>query len=219
MRGMKPKGRVKIKWSPNFAYAIGLLTADGCLSTDGRYIELTSKDIEQLHNFQKCLGLEDIKIGTKKSGYGGLGYRVQFGDVLFYRFLESIGLHANKSHTIGTVDVPREYLSHFLRGHLDGDGYFYSYWDPRWKSSFMFYIGFCSASKEHVDWIRLVINKILEITGHITKGKNPVCYQLKYAKIESTKLIRWVYKDAETMYLSRKRLKIERALGIIGERI
>jgi hypothetical protein len=27
--GPKPKGKVKIKWSANFAYAIGLLTTSG----------------------------------------------------------------------------------------------------------------------------------------------------------------------------------------------
>ncbi len=27
-RGAKPQGKVKIKWSPNFAYAVGLITTD-----------------------------------------------------------------------------------------------------------------------------------------------------------------------------------------------
>ena len=58
-RGAKPKGKVKIKWSPNFAYAIGLIATDGCLYKDGRHISLTSLDLEQLHNFNKAL---DIKV-------------------------------------------------------------------------------------------------------------------------------------------------------------
>gem|GEM_PF-6676481 len=45
-RLMKPLGKVKIQWSPEFAYVIGLLTTDGNLSPDGRHINFTSKDRE-----------------------------------------------------------------------------------------------------------------------------------------------------------------------------
>src|SRR3989344_7277407 len=67
--GPKPKGKVKLVWSPHFAYAIGLLTADGCLSKDGRHIDLTSKDRAQIISFKKCLGIE-TKISLKYSGAG-----------------------------------------------------------------------------------------------------------------------------------------------------
>lgn len=48
---MKPMNKVKIKWSPEFAYAIGLLVTDGSLSKDGIHIDFTSNDKEQLVNF------------------------------------------------------------------------------------------------------------------------------------------------------------------------
>ena len=69
LRGPKPKGKVKIKWSSDFAYAIGLIASDGCLYGDGRHISLTSLDIDQLENFNKALGIS-IKISTKFNGYG-----------------------------------------------------------------------------------------------------------------------------------------------------
>ena len=81
-RGQKPKGQVKIKWSSEFAYAIGLLVSDGCLSKDGLHITFSSKEKRQIFNFKKCLGLKS-KIGKNFSGAGNLSYRVQFGDVLF----------------------------------------------------------------------------------------------------------------------------------------
>lgn len=40
---MKPQGK-PITWSPEIAYAVGLLTTDGSLSIDGRHIDFTSKD-------------------------------------------------------------------------------------------------------------------------------------------------------------------------------
>ena len=51
-RGAKPKGKVKIKWSADFAYAIGLIMTDGNLSPDGRHLCFTSKDIEQINNYK-----------------------------------------------------------------------------------------------------------------------------------------------------------------------
>ena len=144
-RGLKPQNKVKIEWSPEFAYAIGLLTTDGNLSSDSRHFDLTSKDKEQLENFLRCLGIKN-KIGIKTSGLGKKSFRVQFGDVTFYKFLLNIGLTSNKSKKLGALDIPDKYFFDFLRGHFDGDGTFYSYFDPRWKSSYLFYTVFISAS-------------------------------------------------------------------------
>ncbi|MBI4993707.1 hypothetical protein HZC33_01985 [Candidatus Wolfebacteria bacterium] len=212
-RGQKPKNKVLIKWSPNFAYAIGLLATDGSLSKDGRHIDLTSKDREQLENFIKCLDIKN-KIGRKKSGTGNYGLRVQFGDVNFYNFLFTIGLMPNKTKIIFKIKIPNKYFFDFLRGHFDGDGTFYSYWDKRWKSSFMFYIVFISASFNHINWIRQEIFNKLKIRGHITNDSKKSTYQLKYAKGESLKLFPKIYYDKNVVCLSRKRIKIEKAFKI-----
>src|SRR5262245_26965983 len=138
---MKALGRVKFnRWSEALAYAIGLMVTDGNLSSDGRHLELTSKDEDQLIAFMKCLDIS-VKIGYKTSGYTGKKTaHIQFGDVNFYKFLLSIGLMPNKTKVLGSIKVPDEYFFDFLRGHFDGDGCSYSYWDPRWHSSFMLYI-------------------------------------------------------------------------------
>jgi intein-encoded DNA endonuclease-like protein len=214
---MNPLEKVKIKWSPEFAYAIGLIATDGNLSSDGRHIDFSSKDLEQVENFIKALKT-NFKIRKKPSGSSdNLCYRVQFGDMDFYNFLVKIGITPKKSKTIGVVKIPQKYFFDFLRGHFDGDGTFYSYWDKRWKSSFMFYTEFISASKKHIDWLREEITDRLGIRGHITKSVNNSVYQLKYAKGESLKVLRKIYYKSDCMCLSRKRLKIEKVLAIIGE--
>jgi hypothetical protein len=210
---MKPLRKTKIKWSPNFAYAIGLLTTDGNLSPDGRHMSLVSKDREQLENFRKCLGLKN-KIGITSSGSGRDALRVQFGDVNFYRFLVQIGLMPNKTKILKKVDIPDRYFFDFLRGHFDGDGSSYSYWDPRWKSSYMFYVIFVSASKNHIVWLREIIRTFLNIKGHVTKSINDSAYQLKYAKRESLILLPKLYYDNRVVCLSRKRKKIERMVRL-----
>ncbi len=215
---MKPLGKVKIKWSPNFAYAIGLLATDGNLSKDERHVDLTSKDKEQLENFLWCLKI-DNKIGSKHSGSGRKYFRVQLGDVNFYKLLLGIGFMPAKSKIISKLKIPNKYFFDFLRGHFDGDGTFYSYWDPRWKSSFMFYTEFISASKWHIDWLRTELGERLGIKGHITKGRSSSVYQLKYAKAESLKLLARVYYNPGVVCLSRKRKKVEKALKTIGKQL
>ena len=217
---MKPQNKVKIKWSPEFAYAIGLLTTDGCLSKDGRHLTFTSKDLEMINNFQKTLKI-NCSVGKKSSGSNKLRkyYVVQPGDVQFYKFLLTIGLMPNKSKILGKLDIPEKYFFDFLRGHFDGDGTFYSYWDPRWKSSFMFYTVLISASKKHIDWLRGKLFLKLKIRGHISKAIKNSAYQLKYAKAESLKLLPKMYYDNRVVCLSRKRFKIEKALAVVNKQI
>ncbi len=220
-RGPKPKELVKIKWSSNFSYAMGLIATDGCLSKDGLLIDLTSKDREQLLNYMRCLKIK-IKIGKKHSSAGNEYLRIQFKNRLFYNFLISIGFTTAKSKTIKKIDIPSEYFFDFLRGCFDGDGYTYSYWDPRWKSSFMFYMGYVSASKDFLIWLQKEIQRKSNIKGKIykviTKNKNTY-YQLKYAKKEASILVKCLYNKRNSVYLKRKKLKIDRALAIVEKQL
>lgn len=216
-RGPKPKGKVMIAWSPDFAYAIGLIASDGNLSPDGRHITFTSKDIELANLFRNALNIH-VRLGKKagRKEWEKKYHIVQFSDVLFYQFLLGIGITPNKSKTIGKIKVPPEYFFDFLRGSFDGDGSFYSYWDSRWKSSFMFYTVFVSASRRHIDWIQKELSTRLSVTGHITRdGKKSTC-QLKYAKKESLKILEKVYYSGSVLCLSRKKRKIGIAMRVSG---
>lgn len=158
-------------------------------------------------------------VGRKSNGplKEKIYYTVQIGDVVFFDFLKSIGLFPNKSKTIAELAIPEEYFLDFLRGSFDGDGCTHSYWDKRWKSSFMFYTIFVSASEKHILWIRAEIFSRIGIRGHITKSKNQACYQLKYAKRESVLLLKRIYYSDTLLHLPRKKLKIDRMLAIVGE--
>ena len=164
------------------AYAIGLLATDGYLSVDGRHFDLTSKDIEQLENFRGCLGLK-VKIGWKNSGFSGKCPHIQFGDVRFYKWLLEIGFVQQKTKNIGRLTIPKEFFFDFLRGHFDGDGSTYAYFDPRWKSSYMVYLTFLSASLPHLYWLKDTIKKYSGFDGRV--GGSTRVNQLRYAKYAS----------------------------------
>ena len=216
--GAKPTGRVSIEWSPMLAYAVGLFTADGCLINDGRHIDFTSKDREQVLAFKRCLGLK-VKVGTKKSGIPGKNYyRVQFGDVLFYQFLMNIGLAPAKSKTLAAVLVPDKYFPDFLRGYFDGDGTSYSFYDSLFPNSYRFYLAFTSASPKFIDWLRNMIRKTVQVGGHIALYSDRNYMQLKYAKHEAIAVCQYMYQGKPKFFLKRKHLKIRDSIRIINQR-
>jgi hypothetical protein len=204
MRYLKKRS---IVWSADFAYAIGLLTSDGCLSNDGRHIDMTSKDLEQLDNFNRAL-MKNIKISTKQNSSGISAYRVQFSDVVLYDFLISIGLTPRKSHFITDVLVPDSYYADFLRGLFDGDGTCYAYTDKRWASSYMFYTSFASASKSFLSLISEKNARIIGTKSNSIRNSKRV-YNLTYGKADSILLYNFMYQKKDCIRLTRKYEKLK----------
>jgi hypothetical protein len=215
-RGPKPKGRVNTTWRPELAYAVGLLTADGSLSINGRHIDFTSGDIENITNFQTCLGLLDIKVGIKHSIFNGSKkyYRIQFGDVVFYQWLIKIGLSANKSLSVGQLQIPPEYFYDFLRGEWDGDGTIYCSQDTRWKSSYIVSLGFASGSRIFLEWLQAEINARLQTTGHILQNERVL--QLRYARKDSKKIFDAMFYKNDLPHLPRKLAKAQKIFTMTG---
>ncbi len=213
IRGSAPKCKVIIQWSPQFAYAIGLITSDGSLSKDGRHISFTSKDRDLAELFKRCLGINNV-IGRKARGseWEKKYFHVQFGDINFYRFLCSIGLMPAKSKRIGPLVIPDQYFFDFLRGCFDGDGCIYSYWDPRWHSSYMYYLDICSASFQFLVWLQQSIERLGGVKGRIQRSTRVL--ELVFAK-QATKaiLVRMYYAPALPM-LRRKFIKSKQILVI-----
>lgn len=197
--------KVKIEWSSKFAYAIGLIATDGCLSGDRRHIDFTSKDEELVLKFRECLGINN-KVGIKQRGKDkykmNTCFRVQFCDTNFYEFLISIGLSPRKSKTINSLKIPNRFFKDFLRGCIDGDGSIGSFKHPESKHP-QLRIRLVSASKNFLEWIKSQIERALKIkTGWIYNAGD--VYALCYAKADSVKLISFLYGDRDCVCLSRK---------------
>lgn len=200
----------KIAWSTDFAYCVGLLATDGCLSKDNRHIDFTSKDYELARLFRDILK-PNVMIGQKLNGQGLSAYRVQFGDVVLYDFLINIGLTPRKSKTIGKLLIPDEFYPDFLRGCFDGDGSSNGYWDRRWRSSYMYYMSLVSASPAFLEWIKLKNIEMIGLSNSTIKswkkGDN-ICYNLNYAKADSRMLFNFIYYSDGLPLLQRKYDKI-----------
>lgn len=193
------------RWTPAIAYVTGLIASDGCLINNGRHLNVTSKDIEIIDNVQKILNM-NLKVPTKNSGFGGIGYHFQFSNASFYDFLLKAGLTPAKSKTLGPITLPDEFYPDFLRGYFDGDGSIHGFWDVRWKNSLMFYTDFYSASIPFLLWLRDTNIRLIEVSQGSFKTSVRVS-GLNYAKADSRKLFKFMYYSSDLPCLSRKKHK------------
>ena len=222
----KARGPYKVRrspiweWTPDVAYAVGLLATDGNLSPSGRHLSVSSAEPEVLETFLRCVDRR-AKIGKVKGGYGTRGLRVQIGDVGLYRWLQSIGLTPRKSFTLGPIQVPDDLLAHFLRGLIDGDGSIIdSTYDGTGKAKGGRYrtllVRFNTASREHAEWVRERIQARFALSGGLWCEDG--MYQLTYSKEASLRLLPLLYPDPAVPCIQRKRevwRKFEREGGAV----
>jgi hypothetical protein len=184
------------------------MASDGCLISDGRHINLTSKDLEQLNTFKRILGI-NTPISWKWRGDHDIKYpQIQFSNVRLYRWFLSIGITPQKSKTISEVAIPDQFFFDFLRGEFDGDGSSYAYWDTRWRSSVSIYINFCSASRPFLTWVQQKIFLLLHIEGNIKNERK--IFVLQYSKSKAKILYTTLYANQTSLFLKRKKDKLDR---------
>jgi hypothetical protein len=194
-------------WTPEIAYAVGLLATDGNLSPSGRHISVSSAEREVLKTFLRCIDRR-AKISEVRGGFGTNGLRVQIGDVGFYRWLQSIGLTPRKSLTLGSIKVPDDLLVHVLRGLIDGDGSIIDItYDGTGNAQGRRYrtllVRFNTASRDHADWVRERIKARYGFSGGLFCEDG--MYQLTYAKTASLRLLPLLYSSAGVPCIQRKR--------------
>jgi hypothetical protein len=203
--GMTRQSKIKIKWTNDFAYIIGVIATDGNISPNLRHIHITSKDYEMIKNCKKILGI-DNKIGKKsrdkekEKKY----FILQFGDVNFVNFLISIGITNNKSKTIAKIKIPKKYFLCFLGGCIDGDGSIVVFKHPESRKA-QLTLKLFSASYKFLDWILFSCRKVCDIQGGsiLDKYKNRV-YTLRFGKQDSVKILTMIYSQ-NMLHLSRKK--------------
>ena len=189
---------LKIK-GPNLWYLVGLITSDGCLSSDGRHIDITSKDYKFLQEIKSSLRI-GTKIGDKYNSKKQKMFHIQITNRNFYDFLLSIGLTQNKSLTLGAIKIPNQYFIDFLRGLIDGDGCIRRWIHPsnnREQWSLRIYSG----SESFMEWLQGSIERICRVKGrlHQDRRKKPRVdlFVLKYGKVAAKVILnKCYYKNA-----------------------
>lgn len=120
------------EWSPNMAYIVGFIVADGCIGLDKRNntlcLSINSTDRDVLDKIASVLGKWEVKSVQQKRVSKVTGNLLKINHYLYTsnrRFIAplfDIGLCLNKTYKMGELSIPNEYFWDFLRGFTDGDG-------------------------------------------------------------------------------------------------
>lgn len=107
------------------AYWLGFLYADGCVHSNSNEISITSKDRDHLEKFRKAIKSNN-KIGESVDRrFSSLPkiYHFSIKDKQLKSDLIKWGCVPNKSLSLTKIpNIPRDFVSHFIRGYFDGDG-------------------------------------------------------------------------------------------------
>lgn len=191
-------------WSPNLAYAVGLLATDGNLDKDRVRVEFISTDQELVELYCRALHLDDIHVVFTPQESRKSWYKVKVSDRAFRAFLESIGLTPVKSKTLGALQIPDDVFPDFLRGALDGDGSWYI--SKSWFGRYQYLCAdLCSASRSFLEWVREKVEQFAGLQVNLQRHSLGRAYYLLYKGTKALALGRWVYYSPDVLGLTRKR--------------
>jgi len=107
------------RWSPDVAYILGFIVADGNVRDNAVRIIISNVDIDVL-NYIKEVTKCRTDITKYKNGMVGL----DFNSRLLSKYLTEIGIPPCKTgREIIPIGLPIEFINHFIRGVFDGDGW------------------------------------------------------------------------------------------------
>jgi hypothetical protein len=180
--------------TPEKAYWLGFLFADGCINK--RKVTLALKDADPVIQFQKAIGSKH-KIGIyhifdKRTNriYKRISIQVtseKFANILIKKF----GLGSANYKNYKFPDIPEKLYSHFLRGVFDGDGHI-------------------SKDKKRAKVVIVISDKMCKFVQKLLKEKfdiNPTKlqkltdnknYKISILSIanKSIDFLNWIYKDS-----------------------
>ena len=179
---------------PNLWYLVGLITSDGCLSKDGRQVDITASDYYYLSTLKETLGLSN-RVTNKHGLNGRLSHHIQFANREFYDFLISIGLTPRKSLTLKSLKIDENYFHDFLRGLIDGDGCIRRWFHPT-NYNQQWSLRIYSGSQKFLEWTKNVVEKLYGAQGRLHQEKKyPTKNALKYGKMAAREILKKCYYD------------------------
>lgn len=185
------------RWSPEMAYVLGYWWADGYMrvkrNTGAHLIAIASVDRQHLLAMAELIGEKcDYRQITAKSAC----YGIEFCSKEMYHDLLGLGGTPNKSNVIGFPSIPAEYLAHFVRGFVDGDG------TLAWNGDRPV-LQIYSGSRQLLENMAVAIAEQTGIPAPNVVANRSLWY-LKWSTIRAKCLAAWLYVDHPGLALDRK---------------
>lgn len=188
------------KWTPEMAYVLGMIITDGTMGSD--CVSIAQKEPEILRSVATTMD-SDIPV-VKRSNNGGKSHihTLTINRKSIVADLTRLGLTPNKSLTVPFPDVHAEYLPHFIRGVIDGDG---------WVHERGYTCRITTGSAEFAEGLLSVLlarnyNARIETNNY---GGNDVYRVVISGKNDIKRLGQWIYADCGVLFLARKRRRFE----------
>ena len=200
------------KWSPEMAYILGYILADGCI-IEGTYkgysgalkLGVQTRDIDILEKIKKQLKSEHKISIVKGAAHLGIASQTIVND------LKSLGIIYRKSLRENVPAIPRKYIKDFIRGIIDGDGSIH--FDKRSHPT----ISVCGG-KNTITFIQTHFLNTFNLYSKISSVKkderSQFIFYIAYRSNSAKTLIKYLYEDA-TLYLERKFRLAKRASNVV----
>lgn len=197
--------------SPEKAYWLGFILADGYLTNNGGFgIELAQKDIGHLEKFKTAIEYKgDIKIYNKNSTFGEqTNCRIFIKNNQIAHDLVKLGITLDKSNTGVFPKIPEDFFPHMIRGYFDGNGSATIYKFKTKDGYGLGNISFCGT--------REILQDIENFSGvkwrwSKRRDNNTNNYDISLSKsIETKNFLKQIHYNKDNVCLERKLKKIEK---------
>ena len=197
--------------SPEKAYFLGWVYADGTNSGQGVCIRLQEEDADVLKKLNKLINSNKPLIlvdYSKTHPNWKKQYSLSLYSKKIAQDLEQIGCVKNKSNkNISFPEIPKELKRFFIRGFFEGDGCLYI--NPKTNIA-QFYI--CGTEKLLKEIKETLIEGANCSNPELIKDKNSKrTYKLRYGgNRQITKILDWIYSGKQNLNLKRKYKKYKK---------
>ena len=189
--------------SPNKAYWLGFICADGCINSKYNKLTIMVKDLEILEKFKNDIGsghkITKIIQNDKRTNKCYNEYSLQITNELFVNNIKMLGIcHDKTDNLLFPNSINHDLYPYFIAGLFDGDGSISKYKNKircsliSTKEVLSFINNFFS---ENFGWKQCVISKVTENKKNVYKT-----FWYKH----SIDFLRYIYCGEQEIYLQRK---------------
>lgn len=181
------------------AYWLGFLYADGCVHSTNYEISINITDKEHIEKFQKAIGAINHQITItedKRFANAKTLYQFSIKDKQLHSDLIKWGCIPQKTFKLSSIpNIPRNFISHFLRGYFDGDGSLHYL-----KGTNNYRISFTSGAKDFLNDIQK------ELVTNVSLNCNNNTYHLQISgRKQVARILQYLYQDSNSnIRLDRK---------------
>lgn len=206
--------------SPNMAYIMGFIAADGTVRKDDNSIKITlsAQDRELLVKIKEEVGIEvEVKDYTTSQGYDCS--TLVWTDKKHKEDLAKYSIVPAKTFILQPpTNLKREYWIDYIRGYFDGDGSVNNIKSTNGRGNGSIRWQLCSATKELVDWIVDFLNEEygvpkVNVQTRVRNHEKPL-YIVQYSSRASRMIYKVLYSES-SLYLARKKEIFDNLMTLI----